>query len=59
MQEGRLLFTVEDGPRRRSAEQERIFEPFQRGSAAAANGTGSALAIARGILHALGGAIAS
>ncbi len=58
MHEGRLLFTVEDeGPGVDPAEQERIFEPFQRGSAAAANGTGLGLAIARGILHALGGAI--
>ncbi len=53
-----LTFTVEDdGPGVAPAEQERIFEPFQRGAAASANGTGLGLAIAKGILQALGGTI--
>jgi two-component system sensor histidine kinase KdpD len=53
-----LRFSVEDeGPGVRPEDQQRIFEPFQRGETGAANGTGLGLAITKGIVQALGGSL--
>ncbi len=58
LEDGRLGFSIEDeGPGVPPDEQVLIFEPFQRGSAAAAGGTGLGLAIAKGIVQTLGGDI--
>jgi two-component system, OmpR family, sensor histidine kinase KdpD len=51
-----LRFTVEDeGPGVPMSDQQRIFEPFQRGATATPGGTGLGLAITKGIVQALGG----
>jgi two-component system sensor histidine kinase KdpD len=54
---GSLHFLIKDrGPGIAAADQERLFEPFQRGSAATGRlGMGLGLAIARGTARALGG----
>ncbi len=58
LQQSTLLFSIEDdGSGVPEIDQERIFEPFQRGAPATSNGTGLGLAIARGIVQALGGSI--
>jgi two-component system sensor histidine kinase KdpD len=55
-EKGTLQFSVEDeGPGVRPEDQNRIFEPFQRGETGAVNGTGLGLAITKGIVQALGG----
>jgi two-component system sensor histidine kinase KdpD len=53
-----LLRIADEGPGLADAELERVFEPFQRGTAAAAyRGSGLGLAIARGLVEANGGRI--
>lgn len=55
---GCLRFAVEDeGPGVLLGDQQRIFEPFQRGASATPNGTGLGLAITKGIVQALGGRV--
>lgn len=53
-----LRFTIEDrGPGVPLDDQQRIFEPFQRGATTTHSGTGLGLAITKGIVQALGGRV--
>lgn len=55
---GHMRFIIEDeGPGVPLADQQRMFEAFQRGANASHNGTGLGLAITKGIVQALGGRV--
>jgi two-component system sensor histidine kinase KdpD len=51
------LTVMDQGPGVPIEDQQRIFEPFQRGANATPNGTGLGLAITKGIVEALGGSV--
>jgi signal transduction histidine kinase len=51
-----MVFQVEDsGPGIPAGEEERVFEPFYRGTGSEGNGSGLGLAIVSGIAERLGG----